>query len=101
MADEQKAPYVIVKHREPQGTIKRSARIVRYWKNRQTGNVVAVTGMQNVVPANYLKVIFTDPTCPGLTFSQPLKTRKNPFGGPDEIGFEEEFEPYGNFSSRA
>jgi hypothetical protein len=98
------APYVFTKHREGI-TIKRSIRLARYWRHKETGNVVEIRTVQNVVPDQYLRVVFFDPQI-GQEISMPLKSRPHPFQPPGaakeimEPGFEESFEPYGNFSSR-
>ena len=99
------APYVFTKHREGLGTIKRSIRLARNWRHKETGNVVEIRTVQNVVPDNYLRVVFFDPQI-GRELSMPLRARPHPFQPPNapevvmEPGFEEQFEPYANFSSR-
>jgi len=94
------SPYIIVKHREG-GTFRRDITIVRYWKHKETGNVVEVRSVKNVVPENYLRVVFFDPLIK-IEVSLPLKKdRPDPFD-PTKIekAFENDYEPYGNFSSR-
>jgi hypothetical protein len=98
------APYVFVKHR--QGLeIKRSIRLARNWKHKETGNVVQVVTVQNVVPDNYLRVVFFDPTI-NRELSMPLRKRPHPYQPPNapetlyEGGFEEQYEPYTAFSTR-
>ena len=63
------------------GASKRNVRIVRYWKHKETGNVVEIRAMQNVVPDNYFRVVFFDPTI-GRELSMPLKSRPHPFQPP-------------------
>lgn len=102
MAD---APYVFIKHREGM-QIKRSIRMVRYWAHKETKNAVEIRTVQNVVPDNYLRVVFFDPQI-GRELSMPMKSRPHPFPPPGatheimEPGFEDQYEPIGNFSSRA
>ncbi len=101
MAEEQKAPYVFIRHRETEGTLKRSVRVVRYWKHKETGTVVEIRRMMHVADANYLRVVYFDPLI-NRTVSVPLKQdRPDPFD-PSRIerAFEKDFEPYGNFSDR-
>ena len=104
MAD---APYVFVKNR-PGTEYKRSVRIARFWKNKETGNVVEVRRMLNDVDRNQMRVIIFDPTI-GRELNMPFPKGgyPNPFqppGAPEvlmEAGFLDQFEPYGNLSSRA
>jgi hypothetical protein len=101
MAD---APYVIVKHRHAT-QYKRSIKIQRNWKHKETGNVVMVVTVQNVVPDNYLRIVFFDPQI-GRELSMPMKKRIHPFQPPGaaetlyEPGFEDQYEPYTAFSTR-
>lgn len=96
MAD---APYIIVKNRPGAGTYKRSIRIARIWKHKETGNVVEVRAVQNVVPDNYIKIVFFDPTI-GRELSMPLKPRPHPFQKPGSgvvemlPAFEDQYEMY-------
>jgi hypothetical protein len=92
------APYIIVKKARPGGgQFKRSIRIARVWKHKQTGNYVEVRNVQNVVPDNYLRIVFFDPEI-GRELSMPLKARENPFQPPNrstplmEQGFEDAYE---------
>lgn len=100
------APYSFIKHREGL-SIKRSVKIVRYWKNKETGNVVEVRALQNVVPENYLRIVFFDPQIKhelSMPFNKP---RPNPYQPPNapevlmEPCFTDSYEEYGNFTSRA
>ena len=77
------APYIIIpKHREPSGTYKRSVRIARVWRHKETGNVVEIRALRNVVPDNYLRVVFFDPTI-GRELSMPMHPgHVNPFQKP-------------------
>ena len=94
------APYIIIKNR-PGLAHKRSVRIARFWKHKETGNVVEVRTMQNVVPDNYLRIVFYDPMIKH-ELAMPLKARPNPFQPPNapeilmERGFEDEYELYGD-----
>jgi hypothetical protein len=98
-------PYVFVKNR-PGQTYKRSVRIVRYWKHKVTGNIVEIRRMLNDVDRNQLRVVFFDPTI-GKELCMPLHPQVHPFqppGAPEvvmEPSFEDHYEPYGNFTSRA
>ena len=98
------SPYVFVKHRAGM-EIKRSIKLARNWKHKETGNVVMIVTVQNVVPDNYLRVVFFDPQI-GRQLSMPLKARPNPFQPPGaaevlmERGFDSEYEPYTAFSTR-
>jgi hypothetical protein len=104
MAD---APYVFVKNR-PGQTYKQSIRIVRYWKHKETGNIVEVRRVLNDVDRNQLRIVIFDPTI-GRELNMPFKKggAEHPFqppGAPEvkmEPGFEDHYEPYGNFTSRA
>lgn len=93
------APYIIMKNRPGAGTHKRSIRIARYWRHKETGNVVEIRRLMNVVPDNYLRVVFFDPTI-NRELSMPLKPRANPFQKPGaasvemEMSFEEHYEVY-------
>ena len=95
------APYIIIKKRPGIGQFKRSIRIARIWKHKETGNVVEVRAVQNVVPDNYLRIVFFDPQVK-IELSMPLKTRENPFQPPGrstplmEPGFEDQYEVYGD-----
>lgn len=95
------SPYIIIKKREGLGTFKKSIRIARVWQNNQTGNIVEVRAVQNVVPDNYLRIVFWDPTIKH-ELSMPLKPRPNPFqppGAPEilmEPGFDSEYHVYEN-----
>lgn len=101
------APYVFVKNR-PGQTYKQSVRITRYWKHKETGNVVEIRRMLQDADRNQLRIVFFDPMI-GRELNMPFKKggEPNPFqpqGAPEvlmEPGFEDQFEPYGNFSSRA
>ncbi len=96
MAD---APYVFIKNRPGATQFRRSIRIARVWKHKETGNVVEVRNVQNVVPDNYIRIVFFDPTI-GREMSMPLKSRPHPFQKPGaavvemERGFEEHYEVY-------
>jgi hypothetical protein len=96
MAD---SPYVIIKKRDSQGEIMRSIKIARYWKHKETGLVVEVRKLQRVVPDNFLRVVYFDPTI-NHELAMPLKTRENPFQPPGratplmEQGFEDAFYVY-------
>ncbi len=91
--------YIIKKNRPGGGSFKRSVKIARYWKHKETGTVVEVRNLQNVVPDNFLRVVFFDPTI-GRELSMPLKTRENPFQPPGrstplmEQGFEDQYHVY-------
>lgn len=91
------APYIIVKKTRPGlGEHKRSIRIPRVWVNKETGNYVEVRNVQNVVPDNYLRIVFWDPQIQH-ELSMPLKARENPFQPPGrgtplmEPGFEDQY----------
>lgn len=94
------APYTFVRKSRPGGgQFKRSIRIARYWKHKETGTVVEVRNVQNVVPDNFLRIVFFDPTI-NRELSMPLKTRENPFQPPGratplmEPGFEDQYYVY-------
>ena len=99
------APFGIVRHREGL-SVKRSMKICRVWRHKQTGNCVEVRKFQNVVPDNYFRIVFWDPTI-NHELSMPFdKPRPNPYQPPNapeilmEPCFTDAYEPYGNFSSR-
>lgn len=94
------APYIIIKKNRPGGgQFKRSIRIARVWIHKETRNVVEVRSVQNVVPDNYLRIVFFDPTV-GRELSMPLKSRAHPFPKPGathvemEPGFEDHYTVY-------
>lgn len=95
------APYIIIKKRPGIGEYKSSIKIARVWKHKETGNVVEVRNVQNVVPDNYLRIVFWDPIIKH-ELSMPLKARENPFQPPGrntplmEPGFEDHYEVYEN-----
>jgi hypothetical protein len=83
-----KAPCVIVKHRDAQGTIMRSVRIMRYWQHKKTGAIVEITGFRRVVPDEVYRVIWRMPEDP-LQYTDNFEA------------FKKEFQPYKNLTSRA
>lgn len=91
------APYIIIKNRPGMGQFKRSIKIARIWRHKETGNYVEVRAVQNVVPDNYLRIVFFDPQVK-IELSMPLKARENPFQPPGrgtplmEPGFEDQYE---------
>lgn len=91
--------YIIRKSRPGGGQFKRSVTIARMWKHKDTGTIVEVRNLQNVVPDNFLRVVFFDPLI-GRELSMPLKTRENPFQPPGrstplmEMGFEDQYYVY-------
>lgn len=91
--------YIIRKSRPGGGQFKRSVTIARMWKHKETGTIVEVRNLQNVVPDNFLRVVFFDPLI-GRELSMPLKTRENPFQPPGrstplmEMGFEDQYYVY-------
>lgn len=87
LARENRAPYTIVKHRIPEGTIRHSERIPRYWKSKASGEVVEVRRFLHVVPEYRKKVVF---------FDQTLKQEFSAF----LEDFKRDFEPYGNMSDQ-
>lgn len=99
------SPYIIMKSRPGVGTYKRSIRIARVWRHKETGNVVRVTAVQNVVPDNYIKIVFFDPTI-NQELSMPLKPRPHPFQKPGAAviemlpSFEENYEMWDQHSTR-
>lgn len=82
-----KAPYTIVRRRVPEGTIRHDDRIVKYWKSKETGEVVEVRRYLRVVPEQKKRVVFFDPTV-----NQEVSS--------DLAQFKKDFEPYGNISAR-
>ena len=94
------APFIIIKNR-PGLSHKRSVKIDRFWKHKETGNVVEVRKLQNVVPDNYLRVVFYDPLIKH-ELAMPMYPRPNPFQPPNaaetlmEQGFLEAYEIYGD-----
>jgi len=84
---ENRSPYVIIRHRIPEGTIRHDDRIVRYWKSRETGDVVEVRRYLHVVPERKRRVVFWDPTVKH-ELSASLED------------FKRDFEPVGNQSSQ-
>lgn len=96
---------IIVKHR-PKPTYRTSVILEpKYWKNKDTGIVVEATHFQYDVDNSCYLVIFKEPDLvdPKLTKERrmPFKSRPHPFfKGEVERGFEDEFEKYGNFSTR-
>lgn len=82
-----RAPYGIVRRRIPEGTIRHSDRIDRYWKSRHNGEVVEVRRYLRVVPEHVKRIVFFDPT-----LNQEVTS--------DYSQFVRDFEPYGNMSSR-
>lgn len=82
-----RAPYGIVRRRVPEGTIRHSDRVPRYWKSKETGEVVEVRRYLRVVPEQKKKIIFFDPTV-----GQEVTS--------DLAQFKKDFEPYGNMSAR-
>ena len=91
------APYIIVKNRPGAGPYKRSIRIARIWRHKETGNIVELRNVQNVVPDNYIRIVFFDPTI-NHELSMPLKPRPQPFQTPGSAviemqpSFEEQYE---------
>ncbi len=81
------------------GQHKRSVRIERYWIHKETKTVVEIRNLQNVVPDNFLRVVFFDPTI-GRELSMPLYSRENPFQPPGrstplmEAGFKDQYRVY-------
>lgn len=99
MAD---APYIIMKNRPGTGMhYKKSITIARVWQHKETGTIVRVVNVQEV-DGNWLRIIFIDPSVPGLQLSLPLKTRENPFQPPGRVtplmepGFEDQYRVYEN-----
>lgn len=95
------APYIIIKKTPRPGLSahKNSIRIARYWRHKETGTVVQVVNVQEV-DGSWLRIIFIDPSVPGMQLSMPLKTRENPFQPPGrstplmEPGFEDQYTVY-------
>jgi hypothetical protein len=98
MAD---APYIIIKNRPGAGTHKRSIRIARVWQHKETGSLIQVVKVQEV-DGSWLRIVFIDPSVPGVHLSLPLKARENPFQPPGrstplmEPGFTDQYNPYEN-----
>jgi ribulose bisphosphate carboxylase small subunit len=94
------APFVIIKNRPGAGTTKRSMRIARFWQHRETGTVVEIRAFRNVVPDNYYRVVFFDPTIKRELSLPFYKARPHPFQKPGssvvemEPGFLEQYEQY-------
>jgi hypothetical protein len=93
------APYIIIPKAREGGTYKRSIRIARVWRHKETGNVVEIRKVGNVVPDNYIRIWFFDPII-NRVLSLPLKPRPHPFQKPGaqsvemELGFEDNYEVY-------
>ncbi len=94
------SPYIIIRKNRPGGgQFKRSIKIARYWIHKETKTVVEVRSVQNVVPDNFLRIVFWDPTIQ-RELSLPLKARENPFQPPGratplmEPGFEDQYRVY-------
>jgi len=82
------APFGFVRHREGAGTIMRSRRIDRYWKNKQTGVTVEVKRYLSVTgDVNEMRVIFFDPV---VNHELSMEERE----------FREQHEVVGNLSSK-
>ena len=101
-----KAPFVIIKHREAGGTIDRSVRICMYWKCRKTGTTVEVRRFLKVADDPHFRVVFFDPMV-GRELSMPWQPgHPLPFQPPGakqivmEDAFVDNYEPVGNFSSK-
>lgn len=77
----------MVRRRVPEGRIRHDRRIDRYWKSRETGEVVEVRRYLIVQPEQKEVIIFFDPTVE--------KELSTPFSQ-----FKVDFEPYGNRSDR-
>jgi hypothetical protein len=93
------APYIIIKNRPGVGAHNKSIRIARFWQHKETGTVVQVVRVQEV-DGSWLRIIFTDPSVPGVQLSLPFKTRENPYQPPGrstplmEPGFEDQYHVY-------
>lgn len=81
------APYVIIKHRAPQGTVRHHQRIDRYWKHKETGTTVEVKKYYVDIDRATTVVTFMDPTV-NHTLSM------------DEPEFRKKYECVGNISSK-
>lgn len=80
-------PYIIVRHRIPEGTIRHGDRIPRYWKSKLNGETVEIRRYLNVMPEGTKRVVFFDQTVDqelSCTFQE----------------FVRDFEPVGNMSSK-
>lgn len=84
MAEGNKAPYVIVRHRPSQGTFKHDIRVPRYWKSKFSGETIEVVRFILIKPDERLKVIFRDPTVGGghelSAFLEDFKKDHEPIG---------------------
>lgn len=87
MAEENKAPYVIIRHRIPEGTIRHDVRLPRYWKNKETGDTVEVRRYLHVANEMKRRVVFFDPMVKHEVSC-------------DEKDFRRDFEPVGNLSDK-
>lgn len=83
-----RAPYGIVKHRSPAGTIRHSDRIDRFWKSKKDGTCVMVMQFQHVANENKKRVVFVNEADPTRQVSC------------DYSEFIRDFERGGNLSSK-
>lgn len=87
MSEHNKSPYTIIRHRVPEGTIRHSDRIPRYWKSKQTGATVEVRRYLHIEPDKRKRVVFYDET---------VKHELSCF----LEEFKRDFEPIGNSSDK-
>lgn len=75
MGDEKKEPpFGFVRRRSPEGTIDRSKRIDRFWKNKANGErVEAVRYLRVVGVISEMRVVFVTEGMPGRELSMPEK----------------------------
>lgn len=83
-----RAPFGIVRHRSPQGTVMHGDRLDRFWKSRKDGSNVMVVRYLRVANENKKRVVFVSEDLPTREVSCDL----------DE--FKRDFESRGNSSDK-